>query len=191
MPMVLHTQWKQDDCLPIIRTFRQASRVSLSPRSGRNERSEWRTVRRTVDWRGAQPLNAFDSNVRAVATRPSPQLSGLPGVRRDETSPIQRVEFPPRQGPVSHRESSLALWKATTMTKRRQSDRQAVTQVKRWSLVTTEQAEADRVLGREGTSKRGQMTTALETLPGSESTACLETEGCRDSGSPWRSHASE
>ena len=77
------------------------------------------------------------------------------------------------------------------MTKRRQSDRQAVTQVKRWSLVTTEQAEADRVLGREGTSKRGQMTTALETLPGSESTACLETEGCRDSGSPWRSHGSE
>ena len=49
-------------------------------------------------------------------------------------------------------------------------------------------AEADRVLGREGTSKRGQTTTALETLPGSESTACLETEGCRDSGSPWRSH---
>jgi len=139
MPMVLHTQWKQDDCLPIIRTFRQASRVSLSPRSGRNERSEWRTVRRTVDWRGAQPLNAFDSNVRAVATRPSPQLSGLPGVRRDETSPIQRVEFPPRQGPVSHRESSLASWKATTTTKRRQSDRQAVTQVKRWSPVTTEQ----------------------------------------------------
>src|SRR5258708_15465042 len=27
-------------------------------------------------------------------------------------------------------------------------------------------AEADRVLGREGTNKRGQMTTALETLPG-------------------------
>jgi hypothetical protein len=77
------------------------------------------------------------------------------------------------------------------MAKRRQSDRQAVTQVKRWSLVTTEQAEADRVLGREGTSKRGQTTTALETLPGSESTACLETEGCRDSGSPWRSHESE
>jgi hypothetical protein len=52
-------------------------------------------------------------------------------------------------------------------------------------------AEADRVLGREGTSKRGLRTTALETLPGSESTACLEMEGCRDSGSPWRSHASE
>ena len=34
-------------------------------------------------------------------------LSGPPSVRRDETSPIQRVEFPPRQGPVSHRESSL------------------------------------------------------------------------------------
>ncbi len=70
------------------------------------------------------------------------------------------------------------------MTKRRQSDRQAVTQVKRWSLVTTEQAEADRVLGREGTSKRGQTTTALETLPGSESTACLENGGVQGLGKP-------
>jgi hypothetical protein len=79
MATTLHTQWKQDDCLPIIRNFRQASGVSLSPRSGRNERSEWRTVRRTVDWRGAQPLNLSSSNVNAAATAPARQLSGLPG----------------------------------------------------------------------------------------------------------------
>jgi len=40
MPTALRTQFKQDDCLPIIRTSRQGSGVSLSPRSGRNERSE-------------------------------------------------------------------------------------------------------------------------------------------------------
>ena len=64
MALALHTRWKQDDCLPIIRNFRQVGGVSLSPRSGRNERSEWRTVRRTVDWRGgAAP---------SVAERPVP-----------------------------------------------------------------------------------------------------------------------
>ena len=46
------TPWKEDDCLPIIHNSRQTSGVSLSPRRGRNERSEWRTVRRTVDRRG-------------------------------------------------------------------------------------------------------------------------------------------
>ena len=51
------TQWTEDDCLPIILNFRQDRRVSLSPRSGRNERSEWRTARRAVDRRGsAAPL---------------------------------------------------------------------------------------------------------------------------------------
>jgi hypothetical protein len=80
MPMALHTQWKQDDCLPIIRTFRQASRVSLSPRSGRNERSEWRTVRRTVDWRGAQPLIVCCTNLKAAdVTLAGCPLSGSPG----------------------------------------------------------------------------------------------------------------
>jgi len=52
--------------LPIILTFRQVSGVSLSPRSGRNERSEWKTGRRPVDWRGAQPLNLSSSDVNAA-----------------------------------------------------------------------------------------------------------------------------
>ena len=54
-----------------------------------------------------------------------------------------------------HRESSLELMKVTTWVKRRQSDVQAVTQVKRWSLVT--QPEADRVENLEGKSRRPQM----------------------------------
>lgn len=48
---------------------------------------------------------------------------------------IQRVQFPLRQGPASQRESSLAPCKVTTTVKRRHSDRQAATQVKRLSLV--------------------------------------------------------
>ena len=38
-------------------------------------------------------------------------------------------------------------------------------------------AGADRVRKREGNSKRGPMATALETLPGSESTACRDKDG--------------
>jgi hypothetical protein len=53
-----------------------------------------------------------------------------------EVSSIQEVQFLPRQGPASHRESSLALCEATTTAKRRQSDQQATTKVKRTSLVT-------------------------------------------------------
>lgn len=52
-------------------------------------------------------------------------------VRRDEATLIQQVGFLSRQGPASHRESSLAWWEATSITKRRQSDRQATTEVKR------------------------------------------------------------
>jgi hypothetical protein len=52
------------------------------------------------------------------------------GVRPDEATFIQRVKFPPRQGPASQRESSLAPREAMTAAKRRQSDRQAVTKVK-------------------------------------------------------------
>ena len=47
----------------------------------------------------------------------------------------QKVQFLPCQGPASQQESSLASREATTATKRRQSDRQARTQVKRFSLV--------------------------------------------------------
>lgn len=53
-----------------------------------------------------------------------------------------------------HRESSLGLMKVTTWVKRRQSDVQAVTQVKRLSLVT--HPEADRVENLEGISRRPQ-----------------------------------
>jgi hypothetical protein len=70
--------------LPIIRTFRQASGVSLSSRSGRNERSEWRTVRRTVDWRGAQPLIACCTKLTAAdVTLADPALSGGPAVKKN------------------------------------------------------------------------------------------------------------
>lgn len=58
-------------------------------------------------------------------------------MRRGKASFIQRVEFPPRQGPASQRESSLAPWEVTNTAKRRQSERQAATQVKRSSLVTS------------------------------------------------------
>ena len=51
-------------------------------------------------------------------------------VRPDEATFIQGVRFPPRQGLASRRESSLASREATTVTKRRQIDRQAVTKVK-------------------------------------------------------------
>ena len=54
-------------------------------------------------------------------------------MRPDEAVFVQRVKFPPRQGPASHRESSLAWLEVTTDTKRRQSDRQAATKVKRLS----------------------------------------------------------
>jgi len=57
-------------------------------------------------------------------------------VRPDEVSSIQEVEFLRRQGPASQRQLSLALCKVTNMAKRRQSDRQAATRVKRLSLVT-------------------------------------------------------
>ena len=51
-------------------------------------------------------------------------------VRPDEASSIQEVQFLRRQGPASQRQSSFALCKATSMTKRKQSDRQAATRVK-------------------------------------------------------------
>ncbi len=59
----------------------------------------------------------------------------MPGVRPDEASSIQEVQFLPCQGPASQQESSLTLCKATTTTERRQSDRQARTKVKQFSLV--------------------------------------------------------
>jgi hypothetical protein len=73
----------------------------------------------------------------------------LVSVRPDEAACIQRVRFPHRQGPASQRESSLALCEVTTTAKRRQSDRQALTQVKRLSLVKKmEQMPTDYSLGK-------------------------------------------
>jgi len=58
---------------------------------------------------------------------------------------FQWVKFPPRKGnEPPHRESSLGLMKVTTWVKRRQSDVQAVTQVKLLSLVIS------RTGGRQG-----------------------------------------
>ena len=58
---------------------------------------------------------------------------------------------------------------ATTWAKRRQSDVQAVTQVKRLSLVR--HSEADKVENLEGTSRFPLEARGLETPTGSESTA--------------------
>ena len=106
-------------------------------------------------------------------------MIGLP--RRYEGAPrkvssIQEVQFLPRQGSASHRESSLALCEATTTAKRRQSDQQALTQVKRLSPVREiEQMPTDSSFGK-ATVGAGCMATALENLPGSESRACWEMD---------------
>ena len=76
--------------------------MSLSPRSGRNERSEWRTGRRPVDWRGAQPLyvSTSDVNIPADATIAARQLSGLPGSPRHNAEQ-QRPTAKKPKAPVS------------------------------------------------------------------------------------------
>jgi RecB family endonuclease NucS len=51
--------------------------------------------------------------------------------------------------------------KVTTWVKRRQSDVQAVTQVKRLSLVTRLEPEADRVEHLEGTSRQPPMAMVV------------------------------
>src|ERR1051326_2388981 len=87
-------------------------------------------------------------------------------VRPDEAACIQRVRFPPRQGLASQRESSLALCEVTSRAKRRQSDRQALTQVKRLSPVRKiEQMPTGSSFGK-ATVGAGCMATALENLPG-------------------------
>ena len=68
---------------------------------------------------------------RALQTSPSWQVIKLDfGVRPDEASSIQEVQFLRRQGPASQRQSSLASCEASSMAKRKQSDRQAATRVK-------------------------------------------------------------
>ena len=56
-------------------------------------------------------------------------------MRPDEASSIQEVRFLPCKGLASQQESSFASCEVTTATKRRQSDQQARTQVKPFSLV--------------------------------------------------------
>src|SRR6266487_1581657 len=83
LPTPVPTQWKEDDCLPIILNSSQYRRVSLPPRSGRNERSEWRTARRAVDRRGSAAPFADGPppppKRDLAAAQPALQLSGLPG----------------------------------------------------------------------------------------------------------------
>jgi hypothetical protein len=80
-----------------------------------------------------EPADAgFDARGTVGSSSLTRRFEGAPR----EASSIQEVQFLPRQGPASHRESSLALCEATTMAKRRQSDQQATTKVKRTSLVT-------------------------------------------------------
>src|SRR6266568_8426195 len=89
-------------------------------------------------------MNRLEESDRPVVSKKRPNKAGRPaaegverrGVRPDEATFIQRVRFPPRQGPASRRESSLAPREATTVAKRRQIDRQAVTKVKLSSPVT-------------------------------------------------------
>jgi hypothetical protein len=76
-------------------------------------------------------------------------------VRPGEASFIQEVQFLRCQGLANQQQSSPALYEVTSTAKRGQSDRQAATRVKRFSPVTIQQAEADRVFEREGKSRRG------------------------------------
>ena len=58
------------------------------------------------------------------------------GSAPSQASFVQEVQFLRRQGLASQRQSSLASCEVTTTAKRRQSDQQATTKVKRTSLVT-------------------------------------------------------
>ena len=87
-----------------------------------------------------------------------------------------------------HRESSLGLMEVTTWAKRRQSDRRAVTQGKRLSLVR-DYPRADGVEYSEGNSRPPLMARWSETAAGSESTARPETEASRNLRDPVWSRA--
>ena len=75
-----------------------------------------------------------ESEAKDQVQAASPQLILRFGAPR-KASFVQRVGFPPRQGLASHRESSLAWWEVTNTAKRRPSDQQAATEVKRLSPV--------------------------------------------------------
>ena len=111
---------------------------------------------------------------------------GAPG----QTWCFQRVKFPPRQEvQPPHRESSLGSAKATTWTKRRQSDARAVTQVKQISLVKYLSAGRQHRSGWEAPVGAPQMARWPETAAGSVCTARSEKEASRDLGDPLRSRS--
>jgi len=93
---------------------------------------------RSADAELGQPCGLPTCPHRATTTTTfyrTTRFTPLTGERPAEASFIQRVGFPHRKGLASQRESSLALWEVTNTAKRRQSDRQAPTQVKRTSPV--------------------------------------------------------
>ena len=106
-------------------------------------------------------------------------------MRQAKTWCFQRVKFPPRQEvEPPHRESSLGPEEATNRAKRRQSDEQAVTKVKRLSLVKYLSAGRQHRSGWEAPVGTPQMARWPETAAGSVSTARSEKEASRDLGDP-------
>jgi len=109
---------------------------------------------------------------------------GAPG----QTWHFQRVKLPLRQGvEPPHRKSSLEPEEVTNRVKRRQSDKRAVTKVKRMSLVKYQSAGRQRRSGWKAQVGTPQMARWPETAAGSLSTARLEKEMPRDLGDPLRS----
>jgi RNA-directed DNA polymerase len=120
----------------------------------------------------------------------SPILSNLfmhyraPG----QTWHFQRVKLPLRQGvEPPHRKSSLEPEEVTNRVKRRQSDKRAVTKVKRMSLVKNQSAGRQHRSGWKAQVGTPQMARWPETAAGSLSTARLEKEMPWDLGDPLRS----
>src|ERR1700730_8655501 len=67
------------------------SGVSLSPRSGRKERSDWRTARRAVDWRGAAAPFASVLELRELGQEPAKMTYLAPppkAVRSGSAEPV-------------------------------------------------------------------------------------------------------
>jgi len=105
-----------------------------------------------------------------------------------QTWHFQRVKLPLRQGvEPPHRKSSLEPEEVTNRVKRRQSDKRAVTKVKRMSLVKYQSAGRQRRSGWKAQVGTPQMARWPETAAGSLSTARLEKEMPRDLGDPLRS----
>jgi Reverse transcriptase (RNA-dependent DNA polymerase) len=101
---------------------------------------------------------------------------------------FQRVKFPPRQEvQPPYRESSLGFVKATTRTKRRQSDERAVTKVKLSNLVKYLSAGRQRSSGWQAPVGSPQMAMVAGDCGGVMSTARSEMEASRDLGDPPRS----